>query len=83
MGMDYNMWSSEDLAGFLAFDILNNESYLPLDEYGFANRDNIEDAIIIAMYSGELGPLDQETVELAIDIVNDAIQQERKIEKYR
>jgi len=40
---------------------------------GKANRDKIEDMITIGMLSGELGYLNQATVDLAIEMIDDLI----------
>jgi hypothetical protein len=56
----------------LAFDILKNDFHKPLID-GKANIDAIEDAITVAIYAGDLGPVSQEEVLMAIDLVNDMI----------
>jgi hypothetical protein len=67
----------DELAGRLAWDILNNETYLPVDRNGKGNRENIHDAIIIAMYRGDLGPLTTPVVNTACDIVDEVLYQLR------
>lgn len=59
-------------AGSLCFDILNNCFHLPLVN-GKANRDMIEDTITIGMLQGQLGYVDKETVDLAIELVDDLL----------
>jgi hypothetical protein len=59
-------------AGELCFDILRNEFHLPLID-GKANRDNIEDAIVVGVLRGELGYIDKETVDLTIELVDDLL----------
>ena len=56
----------------LAFDILKNDFHKPLID-GKANIDAIEDAITVAIYAGDLGPISQGEVLMAIDLVNDMI----------
>lgn len=60
------------IAGQLAFDILRNEFHLPINN-GKVNRENIEEQIIIGIYSGQLLNLTQEIVDLAIETVEDTI----------
>lgn len=60
-------------AGGLAFDIMQNKLHLPLTDEGKINVDKIEDEIVIGMYAGELGPLTDEVVNLAIDSVQDMV----------
>ena len=59
-------------AGGLAFDIMRNKLHLPLVD-GKVNLEKIEDEIVIGMYAGELGPLSQEVVDLAIGSVQDMV----------
>ena len=59
-------------AGDIAFSILANDFHRPLID-GKANRDMIEDAITIGVMSKALPPIDQETVDLAISLVNDLL----------
>ena len=61
-------------AGQLCFDILRNDFHRPFVN-GKANRDMIEDMITIGMLKRELGYVDQETVDLAIQLVDDLIVQ--------
>lgn len=61
-------------AADLCFGILRNDFHRPFVN-GKANRDNIEDMITIGMLSGELGYIDKETVDLAIELVDDLILQ--------
>lgn len=64
-------------AGTLAIDILRNDFHRPFID-GKANRDNIEEAVTVGMLSGNLlYYVDQEVVDLAIDIINDMIQENR------
>ena len=56
----------------LSLDILLNELHLPLVE-GKANREKIEDAITIGMLEGALGYVDEETVNLAIGLIDDIL----------
>ena len=59
-------------AAELSFDILMNDFHRPFIN-GNANRDKIEDMITIGMLSGELGYLNQATVDLAIEMIDDLI----------
>lgn len=59
-------------AGALALDILTQRLHLPLEE-GKVNRDKIEDNIVIGLYSGNLQPISQNVVELAIASVQDMV----------
>lgn len=61
-------------AAELCFGILQNDFHRPFVN-GKANRDNIEDMITIGMLSGELGYVDKQTVDLAIELVDDLIVQ--------
>lgn len=66
------MQKDSKIAGQLAFDILRNEFHLPLVD-GKANRENIEDQIVIGIYSGQLTSITQEIVDLAIETIEDLI----------
>jgi len=59
-------------AGQLCFGILQNDFHRPFVN-GKANRDNIEEAITIGMLRKELGYVDKETVDLAMELVDDLI----------
>lgn len=59
-------------AGALALDILQNQLHLPLNN-GKINEDKINDHIVIAMYSGDLGPITQSVIDLAISSVQDMV----------
>ena len=61
-------------AAELCFGILQNDFHRPFID-GKANRDNIEDMITIGMLNGELGYVDKQTVDLAIELVDDLIVQ--------
>lgn len=61
-------------AGQLCFGILQNDFHRPFVN-GKANREMIEDMITIGMLSGQLGYVDKETVDLAIELVDDLIVQ--------
>lgn len=61
-------------AAELCFGILQNDFHRPFVN-GKANRDSIEDAITVGMLSGELGYVDKETVDLAMELVDDLIMQ--------
>lgn len=59
-------------AGQLCFGILENDFHRPFVN-GKANRDKIEDMVTVGMLSKELGYVDKETVDLAIELVDDLI----------
>jgi hypothetical protein len=59
-------------AGELCMGILESEFHRPLVN-GKANRENIEDAITIGMMEKKLGYVSQETVDIAIALVNDLL----------
>ena len=62
------MKTDTELAGYMAFDILRFGYHLPLVD-DKPNRELIEDAITIGIMRGELVPLSQGTVDLAIETV--------------
>jgi hypothetical protein len=64
------MISVSQRAGQLAFDILHNEFHLPIVD-GKVNRENIENQIILGIYSGQLVGITQECVDLAIETIED------------
>lgn len=59
-------------AAELSFDILMNDLHRPFVD-GKANREKIEEAITIGMMNGEIGYVNQETVDLAIELINDLV----------
>ena len=61
-------------AGGLALDILQNGMHLPLDN-GKVNIDHIEDQITIGLMTGDLQPITQEIVDLAISTVQELVDQ--------
>lgn len=67
----------QEIAGRLAWDILTNETYRPVDRSGKACRENIHDAIVIAMYKGELQPLTEEIIDAALETVDEVLLQMR------
>lgn len=56
----------------LAIDIMQNGFHLPIKN-GKVNRDHIEDEIIIAMYKKELPPITDTQLEMAIDSVQELV----------
>jgi hypothetical protein len=64
-------------AGALALDILSQRLHLPLDN-GKVNRNKIEDNIVIGLYSGNLQPISENIVELAIASVQDMVDMQAK-----
>lgn len=63
-------------AGELCFGILYNDFHRPLVD-GKANRDTIEDAVTIGMMTGELGYVDADTIRIAIDLIDDLLEEHR------
>lgn len=61
-------------AAQLSLDILMNDFHRPYVN-GKANRDKIEDMITIGLLSGEIGYVNQETVDLAIELIDDLVVQ--------
>ena len=60
-------------AGALAIDILRNDFHRPFVK-GKANRENIEDNIVIGIMSGQLNYfVNQKIVDAAIDMVDNLI----------
>jgi hypothetical protein len=60
-------------SGILALDILKNDLHRPLVN-GKANRDNIEEHIVIGILSKDLDYfVDQTIVDLAIETIDDLI----------
>ena len=62
------MKTDSELAGILAVDILRYGYHMPVLD-GKANRELIEEAVTIGIMRGELGPLSEGTVNLAIETV--------------
>lgn len=56
----------------LCFDILRRQMYLPLVN-GKPNYANIEEEITIGMLCGELGYVDQETVNLTFTVLDEIL----------
>ena len=56
----------------MAMDILLHKWYLPLKN-GKANRENIEDKIVIGIYNKDLEPMLQEEADLVIDLVDELV----------
>lgn len=67
-------------AGALALDILQNRLHLPLKK-GKVNREAIEDHIVIGLYSGQLTPVSQSVVDLAISSVQEMVDIQTNIER--
>jgi len=58
--------------GQIVFHILQQGYHKPLVD-GKANRDNIEDEIVIGLYNGEIPPLEEDDVDLVYSMVNELI----------
>ena len=56
----------------MAMDILLHKWHLPLKN-GKANRENIEDKIVIGIYNKDLEPMLQEEADLIIDLVDELV----------
>ena len=65
-------------AGALALDILQSNLHHPI-ENGKVNEDQIHDHITIGMYSGALGPISQNVIDLAISTVQDLVDIQNKM----
>ena len=59
--------------GQMVLNILQEDWHRPFQD-GKANRDRIEDAIVVGMYKNELPPMDQEDVDNIISCVDDLIE---------
>ena len=59
-------------AAAIALDILRNGMHLPIVN-GKVNRDNIEEELVMGILSKELGPMDQEFVNLIIESLEDLV----------
>ena len=66
------MLTSDVNHGLLALDVLENDLHTPIVG-GKCNRDRIHDAIAMAIYTKELGPMVQEDVDLICDLLDDLI----------
>lgn len=60
--------------GQMVLNILQEDWHKPFQD-GKANRDRIEDAIVVGMYKNELPPMDQSDVDNIISCVNDLIEE--------
>lgn len=59
--------------GEMVFHILEHNYHRPFTD-GKCNRENIEDQIVIGLYSNEIPPCDEEDVDMICDMVDDLIQ---------
>ena len=66
------MLLSADLQGQMVFHILEQGYHQPFVD-GKANREKIEDEIVIGMYKGEIPPCNQEDVDWICDLVDSMI----------
>ena len=60
-------------AGILALDILQNDFHRPVVNKK-CNRDNIEEAITVGILAKDLGPISWEEVNLAMDLIDDLLE---------
>lgn len=58
--------------GAMVFHILQNDYHRPLVD-GKCNRDNIEEQIVVGMYSGEVPALSEYDVDMICSCINDLI----------
>jgi hypothetical protein len=65
--------------GQMVFHILQQGYHRPLVE-GKANRDKIEDEIVIGLYNKEIPPLNDEDVDLVCLLVNELIDEHSETE---
>jgi len=63
-------WNTKTRLGVIAYDVLFNEFHRPLVK-GKANRKNIEDGILDAVYKGELEAMNKADVDYVCDIIDD------------
>jgi len=63
----------ETCAGILALDILKNDFHRPVVNKK-CNRDNIEEAITVGILAHDLGPIQWEEVNLAMDLIDDLLE---------
>jgi len=66
--------------GQMVFHILQQGYHRPLVE-GKANRDKIEDEIVIGLYNKEIPPLNDEDVDLIYLLVNELVEEYSETEK--
>ena len=66
--------------GQMVFHILQQGYHHPLVE-GKANRDKIEDEIVIGLYNKEIPPLNDEDVDLIYLLVNELVEEYSETEK--
>ena len=66
------MMLSGDLQGAMVLHILEKGWHQPFVD-GKANEYQIEEAITLGLYQGEIPPLDQDDVDVIISLVNDLI----------
>lgn len=58
--------------GEMVFTILYNDYHRPFVK-GKANRDKIEEQVVIGMYNGDIPPLSQADVDMVIALVDDLV----------
>lgn len=68
------MLLSTEVQGQMVLHILQEDLHKPFQD-GKANRDRIEDAIVVGMYKKELPPCDQEDVDNIISCVDELIEE--------
>jgi len=66
--------------GQMVFHILQQGYHRPLVE-GKANRDKIEDEIVLGLYNKEIPPLNDEDVDLIYLLVNELVEEYGETEK--
>ena len=66
--------------GQMAIHILQQGYHKPLVE-GKANRDKIEDEIVIGLYNKEIPPLNDEDVDFVYMLVNELVEKYSETEK--
>jgi hypothetical protein len=66
-------WNSPQALGSVAVDVLRHNFHQPIKN-GKCNRENIEDAILEGVYSGELQAMNQADVKFVCDLIDDIIE---------
>jgi|TARA_Y100000289_G_C3923975_1_gene152181 hypothetical protein len=59
--------------GQIVFHIIDNDIHMPLIK-GKANRGNIEDQIIIGLYSQKIPPINGSDVDMIVELVDELIE---------
>ena len=66
-------WNSPQVLSSVVIDVLRNNFHRPIKN-GKCNRENVEDAILEGVYSGQLQATNQADVKFVCDLIDDIIQ---------